>query len=256
MEVVYQMKPSITATKLQKGLVILGWLGLWQIGCQLVGKEVLVPSPFHTFETLCQMMQTKVFYLQILWTLQRVALGVGLSTLLGFITALTSYKIKGIKWVLAPMISLMKSTPIMAIIILALLWFKSNEVPIFVCILMCYPIVYTNLYEGLSALDRQLIEMSKIYKVKKKLIFRKCYWPQLIGYLSASLELGIGMAWKVVIAAEVLALPQYAIGDSLLEAKLYIETAQVFAWIIVIVVLSQGCERGVRWILKRGRWHD
>lgn len=250
------MKPSTTVTKYHKGLVVFGWLMVWQIGCQLVGKEVLVPSPFHTFETLWQMMQTQVFYLQILWTLERVVCGVGISTVLGFLTALLSFNVKGVKWALAPMISLMKSTPIMAIIILALLWFKSNEVPIFVCILMCYPIVYTNLYEGFQGLDKNLIEMSKVYQVKRSVRLRKCYWPQLKGYLSASLELGIGMAWKVVIAAEVLALPTYAIGDSLLKAKLYIETTKVFAWIIVIVVLSQGCERGVRWILKRGKGHD
>lgn len=246
------MKPSTTATKIQKVAVIVFWLTIWQIGYYLVGKDVLVPSPFHTLMTLLEMMEEKKFYLQVAWTLERVAVGVGISTCLGFVTAFISYKVRWVEILLQPMVALMKSTPIMAIIILTLLWFKSNDVPIFVCILMCYPIVYTNLLAGLNALDRDLMELSKVYQVRAGIVFRKCYWPQLRKYLLSSLQLGVGMAWKVVIAAEVLALPKYAIGDALLESKLYIETTKVFAWIIVIVTLSQCCEMMIDWILKRG----
>lgn len=251
MEGACQMKPSTTVNKWGKGIIIMLWLLLWQIVYQIVGKEVLLPSPLYTIETLFQMMQTLSFYRHILWTLQRVVIGVSISLLLAGVTSLISYQSQWVEAFLKPAVILMKSTPVMAIIILALLWFKSNEVPIFVCFLMCYPIIYTNNLSGLKHLDKELVEMTHLYQVKWQVALRKCYLPQLRPYLYAALELGLGMAFKVVIAAEVLAVPKEAIGYQLLEAKIYLETSEVFAWVITIVLLSQLSEWLLHQLLKK-----
>ena len=230
--------------------MILIWIVLWQMLYLKVGREVLVPSPLQTLEKLRGMLQEPKFYLQVAYTLKRTLLGIGLSFALGLLTAFLSDMSGLIEAFLKPAITLMKSTPVMAIIILALLWFESHEVPIFVCFLMCYPIVYTNVLAGLKALDKELIEMSKVFEVKGWLCIRKCYLPQLRPYLYAALDLSVSMAWKVVIAAEVLAVPKYAIGYALLDAKRYLETREVFAWMIVIVSLSEICQWSVRRFLK------
>lgn len=248
------MKPSTMARRLRSACMILIWILLWQMLYLKVGKEVLVPSPLHTLEELESMLQESKFYLQIAYTLERVIIGVSLSLALGLITAFLSYLSQLLEAFLKPAMTLMKSTPVMAIIILALLWFESNEVPIFVCFLMCYPIVYTNVLAGFKALNQELIEMSKIFEVRGWLCVRKCYLPQLRPYLYAALDLSVSMAWKVVIAAEVLAVPKYAIGYALLDAKRYLETREVFAWIIVIVSLSEICEWCVSRVLKRERF--
>lgn len=215
------------------------WLGLWQWLYLIVGKEVLVPSPLHTLQTLWQMMQESHFYLHIARTVLRVISGVTLSLLIAAITAAASFYSKWAAAFLRPAVTFMKTTPVMAIIILALLWFKSDEVPIFVCFLMCYPIIYTNLLTGLLHLDEQLAELSKVYKVKALPRFRNCTLPQLKPYLYTALDLGLGIGFKVVIAAEVLSIPKYAMGYQLLNAKIYLETQEVFAWVLVIAVLSQ-----------------
>ena len=248
------MKPSTMARRLRSTCMILIWILLWQMLYLKVGKEVLVPSPLHTLEELGSMLQESKFYLQIAYTLERVIIGVSLSLALGLITAFLSYLSQLLETFLKPAMTLMKSTPVMAIIILALLWFESNEVPIFVCFLMCYPIVYTNVLAGFKALNQELIEMSKIFEVRGWLCVRKCYLPQLRPYLYAALDLSVSMAWKVVIAAEVLAVPKYAIGYALLDAKRYLETREVFAWIIVIVLLSEIGEWCVSRIIKRERF--
>lgn len=231
--------------------MILIWLFLWQILYLKVGKEVLIPSPLHTLEQLKEMLQEPKFYLQIAYTFKRVIIGVGLSLIIGVITAFLSDLSILIEAFLKPAVTFMKSTPVMALIILALLWFQSDQVPIFVCFLMCYPIVYTNLIVGLKGLDQELMEMSRIFEVSRRLCIQKCYIPQLKPYLYAALDLSVSMAWKVVIAAEVLAVPKYAIGYALLDAKRYLETREVFAWIIVIVLLSEVCQWSVRTYLKR-----
>lgn len=245
------MKPSITRNKIKNVGVIIGWIFIWQIIYLKVGKEVLVPSPFHTIQEVMRMAGDLKFYIQIAFTLERVAVGVSLSLILGSVTSLLSYNNKEVEIFLRPAIAFMKSTPIMAIIILAILWFPSHKVPIFVCFLMCYPIVYTNVLAGFKALDTGLIELSKVYKVKPWICMRKCYLPQLKPYLYAALDLTLGMAWKVVIAAEVLSVPPYSVGYALMDAKRYLETKQVFAWLMVIVSLSELCQWGVHSLIKK-----
>lgn len=232
------------------------WLFVWQVGYWIVGKSALVPSPLSTLLTLGQMACEKAFYMHLGATFWRVVVGMTLSFGGAILLVLPSYKYQWVKVLFEPMIAFMKSTPIMAIIILALLWFESDWVPIFVCILMCYPIIYTNLLTGLGTLDHELKELNQVYHVKKALVIRKCYWPQLYPYVAASLQLGIGMAWKVVIAAEVLAIPKYAIGEALMNAKVYIETREVFAWIVVIILISQICEHAMVLLLKKGGHYD
>ena len=251
------MKASIIINKkTQKLLIGFIWLVIWQVSYWVVGKAVLIASPYDTLKILIKMMGQVTFYKLIGATFIRVLLGVGLSFAGAVLMAIASYKSHFVKLLLKPMVAFMKSTPIMAIIILALLWFKSDGVPIFVCILMAYPIIYTNLLTGLMELDEGLKELNKLYQVPKARVIKKCYWPQLWPYVMTSLELGLGMGWKVVIAAEVLALPKYAIGRALFEAKVYIETTEVFAWILVIVLLSEACEKMMALLLKKGGRHD
>ena len=222
-----------------------------------VGKALLVPSPFVTFRTLIGMLGHSNFYYQIGATLLRVIIGIVISVLGGSITAFLSYKCYFFRRLITPFINCMKATPVMAITVIAVLWFKANEVPIFVCFLMCYPIVYTNGLMGLLKLDAQLIELNKVYNVPWHQALKKCYLPQVLPYFKAALQLVTSMAWKVTIAAEVLAVPKYAMGYQMLSAKIYLETAEVFAWLIVIILLSQLCEKGVSYLLhyKEGQ-HD
>lgn len=245
------MKASTITSKSIRGVVLCIWLGVWQLSYHIVGQEVLIPSPFHTFQTLLKMMQQQSFYLHILYTLERVFLGIITSLGIGSITAIGSFYWKTLQIFLQPAITVMKATPVMAIIILALLWFRSGQVPIFVCFLMCYPIIYTNILSGLSHMDTSLIEMSQVYRVPFKTRMKSCYLPQLKTYLLAALDISMGIAFKVVIAAEVLSIPKYAIGYQLLDAKIYLETQEVFAWIVVMVLLSQFCISSLHRVISK-----
>ena len=152
------MKPSTTTSKLQKLLIYGIWLSLWQLLYLCIGKEVLVPSPMHTLTKLLEMMCTTDFYLQIGGTLYRVGMGMSISFILATMSAYIAYKHLFFRDFIKPMVNFMKSTPVMAIIILALLWFRSDKVPIFVCFLMCYPLIYTNLLTGLLELNKHFKE--------------------------------------------------------------------------------------------------
>ena len=95
--------------------------------------------------------------------------------------------------------------------------------------------------------------MAEAYKLTKWKRFRYIYVPSAFpGFLSGCLS-AMGLAWKSGIAAEVLAQPSLAIGSNLYYSKLYLETPDLFAWTIVVVLLSLTLERlARRWLLGRG----
>ncbi|HBV80665.1 MAG TPA: hypothetical protein DEF33_06840, partial [Clostridiales bacterium] len=57
-------------------------------------------------------------------------------------------------------------------------------------------------------------------------------------YLSAAATTGLGFAWKSCVAAEVIALSKNSVGRALYESKLYLETAELFAWTASVVLIS------------------
>lgn len=236
---------------ISKLIVISIWIVVWECMYYVVGKDILIPSPYATFRKLIEMMKEADFYYNVLLTFYRVGVGIIISSLLGIGTGLIAYLIKPIEELMEPFMTLLKSTPVMAIIILALLWFTKNTVPIFVCFLMCYPVVYTNVLKGFKSVDQELIEMSKVFKVKTLVIIKELYIPQVKPYLDAALCMIIGLGWKVVVAAEVLAVPTYSMGYNLLSAKSYLETEALFAWVVVIVVLSSFCESSIKYLLQK-----
>ena len=65
----------------------------------------------------------------------------------------------------------------------------------------------------------------------------------------------MGLSWKAGIAAEVICSPKNTIGAGISDAKVYLESPQLFAWTITVVVMSVILEKILGYILgKRGKW--
>ena len=229
------------------------WVFIWQMIYYAVGKAILIPSPFNTFKACLRLFADIEFYSHVAFTLYRVTIGVAISLFIGMISAVISSLNEMIRDFLKPFIIILKSTPVIGIIILALLWFNSNQMPIFVCFLMCYPVIYTNILAGFLNVDKQLLEMAEVYKVKRSSIIKNIYLPHTMPYLVSATSLATGLAFKVVIAAEVIAVPKYSMGYHLLKAKSFLEIEELFAWLIIIIYLSGIWEKGVHYLLVHKR---
>ncbi|MDD2217113.1 MAG: ATP-binding cassette domain-containing protein [Eubacteriales bacterium] len=168
-----------------------------------------------------------------------------LSSCFGILTAILSYISKTFRSIISLPVNFLKAVPVMAVIIYGLILLNANNVPIMACFLMCYPVVHTNILAGLDYLDDELLEMSKLYDFPKKTVLRYIYLPSLLPQIKASVSLMAGLSWKSVIAAEILSVPAFSMGYRLLEAKIYIETDILFAWIIAIVGLSLIFEKSI-----------
>lgn len=239
------MTSSITKDKndkdkknLNKIFVFLFWLGVWQIVHLIIKQEVYVPSPYSVFLKLKEQVFMLHFWESVFYSIYRVLFGMAISVVLGLIAAVASSMNRYIHDLLKPLMIAIKSTPVLSFIIIALLWFSSSNVPIFICFLMCFPVIWTNVLAGIENVDKNLLDMAKLYRVKKLLILKRIYFPSVLPYFSAACVTSLGLGWKVSVAAEVLSHPKKSIGSNLYSAKVYLDSAELFAWTIVVILLS------------------
>ena len=233
-----------------KTLAVVFWIGIWQIVSMCVGKEVLVASPMSVIKVFGELVMEKPFWFSILSSLLRIALGFGGAVLVGTLLAVVTCTFSRVYHLFYPLISVIKATPVASFIILALLWIKSTNVPVFIAFLMVVPIIWSNVSTGIKATDTKLLEMAKVYNFGRIKTIRFIYVPQCMDYFYTACIMGIGFAWKAGIAAEVICTPKFSVGSNLYNAKIYLETPQLFAWTIVVILMSMVFEKMLEKAMK------
>lgn len=221
------------------------WIVIWMLSAHFLGSEFILPSPGATVRALVNLLVTGDFWLDVLWTGIRVILGIVFSFGLGVMFASLASRNEIVKEFLRIPVNFFKSIPVMAIIIYVILVVKSDWVAVVVCFLMCFPIVYTNIYNGIKALDRKQLELGWTLGLPRSKMMRFIVIPAMNSGIKTSMSLITAMSWKVVVASEVLAIPSHSIGYEMLNSKYYLNTADLFAYMIVLIVMSLLLEKAV-----------
>lgn len=214
------------------------WITVWFILSLVVGEEIFLPSPLETVHSLFHLIPQSSFWRSIVFTLSRVTAGIMISFVLGFILAVASSFLRWLEIFLSPLIKAMRSIPVASVIILTLLWVRSRNLSIVISFIMVFPIIYSSVLSGMKATSPMLLEAAANYGVGIKKKIRYIYMPSIFPFVRTGLCNGVGLGFKSAIAAEVIALPDTSIGNALYEAKVYLLTPDLFAWTIVIVLLS------------------
>lgn len=220
-------------------------LFIWEIVSRFVGSEIILPSPKTTLYSVVFLLLSDSFLPTVGYTIVRGIKGFIISFVAGIVLGSASGMNKTVERLLEPIVVIIKSTPIMAIILLALIWFRTENVPVFVQFLIAFPIIYSNVMQGIKDVDTKLIEMARVYGIKNLRKIFELYLPSTYSYIFSGVKTAIGVGFRAVIAAEVLCLPKFAIGTNLQTAKIYLETEYVFAWTIIAIILSFTFERFV-----------
>lgn len=235
------MKINKNLVKILKIIVItIFWFGIWEVLSLLINKSLLFPTPIRVVEKLINLALTSQFWEITLLSLLRVGLGIIIAIILGSIIGLLCSFSKITYSFITPFVTVIKSTPVASFIILFIVLIKNgNEItPIIISSLMVFPIVFSNVYKGIESVDKNLIEVSKIYKIPFKQRISALYLPTLMPYFSSALLSSIGLGWKAGIAAEVLCTPKISIGTELFNGKQYFENIDVFAWTATVIIIS------------------
>ncbi|MBE6637732.1 MAG: ABC transporter permease subunit [Ruminococcaceae bacterium] len=232
-----------TAQKLiYRTLSVVFWTALWAFAAAIVDRELLLPSPFVTLRRLCELAVTAVFWKATLTSLLRIAVGFAVGALIGTLLAVPTALFRPADLLMSPMNTVIRATPVASFIILALVWIESGRVPSFIAVLMVTPIVWNALKTAIREVDKDLLEMADAYRLSGWKRIRFLYVPTVLPQYTASLMTALGLAWKAGIAAEVLCHPKRSIGGELYNAKIYLETPDLFAWTLTVILLSVAME--------------
>ena len=230
-----------------KALKVLGvfafWITVWVLISLSVDSEFLFPSPISVIKALGSLIVTADFWLSTALSLLRVFIGILISIVIGTLLAVLTVNVRVLDTLLSPLISVIKATPVASFIILAWLWISSGKLPVFITSLIVIPIIWSNISEGIRSVDRSLVEVARVYKFTAPQKLFKLYIPSVAPFFMAACKSSLGLAWKAGISAEVLTTPQKAIGTELYLSKTYLEMPTLFAWTLVVILLSMIFEK-------------
>jgi len=240
---------------MKKGIMILFWLCIWQLAAVMIHNEILLVGPFQVGRALLENAGRADFLRIVLCSAGRIGLGFFAALFCALLCGALSYRYALLEEFLAPVITMLKSIPVASFVVLLLIWFGSSRLSFFISFLIVFPNVYVNTIAGLKNADGQLLEMAEVFGVGAWNRFCFLYRPALMPYLMSSLKISLGMSWKSGVAAEVIGMPQYSLGERLYMSKIYLDTAGLFAWTLLIVLLSFLFEKAVLYLLKKvGDW--
>ena len=233
----------MSRARLQKLFAALLALAVWQGAALLVHAPILLPSPLQVAGRLSALVVTADFWGTVCFSLLRIAGGFLLALAAATVLAFGAGRFSLLEILLRPYVLAIKSVPVASFIILALIWLQTSQLSLFISFLMVFPVLYTNVLAGICSADRQLLEMARVFRVPLGRRLRGIYLPQVMPYFRTAVSLGLGLCWKAGAAAEIIGLPAGSMGERLYTAKVYFQTADLFAWTVTIVAVSVVFER-------------
>lgn len=231
------------------------WVILWQVLALLFRKiypngHILLATPVECITRLAELVVTASFWRTAANSTLHIFGGFLIGCVLAVFFSACSARFSLIENLLAPVISVIKSVPVVSFIILALIWIDGRRLSLFISALISFPPIYLNMLSGIQSADGKLLEMAGIYHVSLWRKISGIYIPALMPHFISAVSLALGMCWKAGVSAEVIGLSSNTVGEKMYTAKVYFQTADLFAWSAVVVLLSVCIEKAVLHLLK------
>ena len=236
-------------------LGVVALLAAWEL-LSLWVNPVFVASPVDTAKALGRLAADGTLWIQLLITLKRLVIGLAVGAGLGWIVGMLAGLEPRLRSFLEPLRWVGMTIPAVIIAVLAMLWFGLGDFTvIFVVALIVAPSMYVNTVAGVLAIDPRLVDLGHVYRFPRRLLLTEIYLPGTASPALAGLTLATGVGVRAVILAEVLG-AMSGIGHSFDRAKSYLETPELFAWIVLLLAVMALLEFGVLRPLRRRvlRW--
>lgn len=230
---------------------MLSALAVWHIASIKIGSKLLLVSPLDVLRRLTTLIYEEDFLPSVGFTLSRIASGFLFGLVIGLLLALLAGRFKVIETLLWPYMVTVKSVPVASFVVIALIWLDGKQLSAFISFLMVLPIVYTNVLDGIKAVDRKMLQMADVFRMPFSRRMRYIWLPSVKPFLISACRISLGLAWKSGVAAELIGQPEGSVGEMLYDSKLYLDTDDLFAWTVVIVLLSVCFEKLFILLLKR-----
>lgn len=214
----------------------------WIILSLALNNEFAVPKVSNTSHALANLLSDGKTYLILGRTILKIVLAISISFVVSIILVILSTLSNKFKHFISPIITLLKTVPVVVVILLFLFIFSRNSTPIYVALLVIMPIMYEALLNGINNIDDSIIDETKMLSKTNLFILRKVYIPLTKPYIILSILQSVGLGLKAMVMAELISQTKNSIGREMYEYRSLLEMDYIFAWgllMIVIVIISE-----------------
>ncbi len=212
--------------------------GIWHIAAKILNMPLLMPSPFKVAERLAELFQKSEFQKAMISTAFRCLLAFAYSICAGIAIGILCAKNQFCADFLEPILTFIRSVPVVSFILVALFYLKTNSIPIAVAFLMALPVMIDSTRAGFHTSDSKCQKYYSLMGLSPAKIFFFIQIQFAQNHIKSGMSSCAGMIWKIVTAGEVLTLPKNALGSILSRSQIVLEIQDVFAITIAIVFAS------------------
>ncbi|MBQ8933827.1 MAG: ABC transporter permease subunit [Lachnospiraceae bacterium] len=235
----------------EKAVPILLALLIWQAASMLVSSSILLSSPLDVLLRLGTIWREEGFFRILLFTISHIAGGYLLALCSGILLAFLAARFSVIEMLLWPWVTCFRSVPVASMVVIFLIWVSSRNLSVLISFLVVFPVIYNNVLTGLKNVDRRMLELAQVFRLPAGRKLRYIVLPQIRPYLVSAASVTAGMAWKAGVAAEIIGTPPLSVGKMIYQSKIWLDTDDLFAWTLILVVLSVLFEKLFTALLKK-----
>jgi NitT/TauT family transport system permease protein len=244
------------------------FVAVWHFACEMMTYPVsmvdgtvrwihVFPTPWETFLEMRRPIADGTLLRYSVATIYRVAVGFSIAALIGIPLGLWAGWFTRGAQAINPLIQALRPISPIAWIPLAILWFGVGDVsPIFLIFISSVFPMIVQTTSGVHTIERRYLRAAANFGVSRAMLFRRVVIPAVLPEIIVGMRIGIGVAWLVVVAAEMIALRSglgYLIMDSRNAGNRY---DLVIASMIIIGVIGLFLDGITRLLerLKTVRW--
>ena len=247
-------KQALTDLMLRVGSIV-SLVGIWWILCFFF-PPTLVPRPMDTFAEVVAILRTGNFLDEMASTLRRVLVGFGFAMVASIPLGILMGTLRSLESFLEPPVILGLTMPGLIWAVLMIMFFGLNETSAYAAVaITIMPMLAISIWQGTKSIDKDLIDMSKVFHASPWSKILDVILPQLISHILAAVRYGLGLAWKVVVVVEMFGLSN-GVGYQVVRGFNVFSMKTVLAWAISFLVVMIVIEFGIIGWLEKAvtRW--
>ena len=247
----------MTKDGLQRAIPSLGvmaaLLAVWWAAVRVSGS-VIFPTPWQVVTGTAELAAHGTLWMHIGASLARVGAGFFLAVAIAVPLGLWMGRVHGAFATLNPLFQILRPISPIAWIPIAILWFGvGNASPIYlIFISSVFPMIVQTTV-GVHTIEKRYLRAAENFGVSRARLFRQVVLPAVLPQIVVGMRIGLGVAWLVVVAAEMIALRSglgYMIIDSRNAGNRY---DLVIAGMIIIGLIGLALD-GLMRLLENWKW--
>lgn len=213
---------------------------IWFAISEIVGeKKLIFPGPIDTIRDLFRLLSLKSTYLSIFHTLYKMIIGYTISIFLALIFGTIAGLNDKIYKIFNPTMVTLKAIPTASLLFLFIVLAGFNYAPIYVVILVAFPILYESFVGGIRNIPTTINDAIKLDGGNNLKNIIKVKLPLASNYILVGIASSFALAFKVEIMSEILSgATIYGIGNSIkIIQSTQADMTSIFSWSMIAIIL-------------------